>query len=341
MLLAFQRAVPGGLGFDQAERLAVIAPQHVIHKALAGGVRHSGDGDFRNARRVGVPAGLAEQQVDEVVPRGRFVVVVGIGLGGVGGESGGHLGAQGLQFGIEVFAVGEHFGEPRVLVAQLGLAGAQLLQRQLGNLRDRAWQLGGVEGERIGGTRAAGVVTRQPEADMEQLGEGGARLAFAERLVAMYRLVADILEKPRLGEDGVAGDGAKARLMDQRAERVLIGRGKPLIGRVEPRYDEFQPSPRVEGGGARVGQGVALGTRGGVVNVRPFGDEEAELGHGGQSSPRKAQCWREAKRDSAFSTPDSILARVRRTQFLLWSNLACSSSGGTLIPIFASSVICK
>ena len=46
LLLADAGVLLGALGLDQGERLAVVAPQHVIDEALAGGVRHAGDGEF-------------------------------------------------------------------------------------------------------------------------------------------------------------------------------------------------------------------------------------------------------------------------------------------------------
>ena len=73
LLLADARVAARALGLDQPERLAVVAPQHVVDEALALVVRHAADLELAVARLVERPAGLLEQQVDEVV--------AGLGLG--------------------------------------------------------------------------------------------------------------------------------------------------------------------------------------------------------------------------------------------------------------------
>ena len=114
---------------------------------------------------------------------------------------------------------------------------------------------------------------------MEQFGDRGARLWLREGLCAVDRLVAGILQAARLEEDGVAGDLAETRLVHEGAEVVLIRELQPAIRPVQPGHGEFEGAARVEGGGARIGEHQAFRTRRRLVDVWPFGFEEAELGH--------------------------------------------------------------
>ena len=59
LLLADAGIAPCALGLDQAERLAVIAPEHVVDEALACVVGHAGDRELPVLRLVERPAGLA------------------------------------------------------------------------------------------------------------------------------------------------------------------------------------------------------------------------------------------------------------------------------------------
>ena len=79
LLLADARVLARAFGLDQRQRLAVVAPQHIIDEAFAGRVRHARDADFGRIRRLRVEAGLAQQQVDEEVAGLGFAVVVGVG----------------------------------------------------------------------------------------------------------------------------------------------------------------------------------------------------------------------------------------------------------------------
>ncbi|MER6592054.1 hypothetical protein ABT214_09405 [Micromonospora purpureochromogenes] len=78
----------GALGLDHGERLAVVAPEHVVDVSVALAGRHAGDPELAVAWLVERPAGLAEQDVDEEVPGLRLVVVVVVGAGLVGGLRG-------------------------------------------------------------------------------------------------------------------------------------------------------------------------------------------------------------------------------------------------------------
>jgi len=100
LLLAHGGVLAGALGFYQCQGFAVIAPQHIVHKALALIVWHAADFNLK-VLGIQLPASFFEQQVDEVVAGLFFGIVVGVGLGGVGLFGGGHLQAQLYQFIVQ------------------------------------------------------------------------------------------------------------------------------------------------------------------------------------------------------------------------------------------------
>src|SRR5690606_26507506 len=75
LLLADAGIAARALGFDEPERLAVIAPQHVVDEALALFVGHSSDFALAIAGLIERPARFLEQEVDEVVARLGFGIV--------------------------------------------------------------------------------------------------------------------------------------------------------------------------------------------------------------------------------------------------------------------------
>ena len=94
LLLALPGVLGGALGLHQPERLAVLAPEHVVDEAHPLGIGHALDAELGVVRPVERPAGLAQQEVDVAVAGLGLVVVVTVGprLGGFSG--GGHFGAQ-------------------------------------------------------------------------------------------------------------------------------------------------------------------------------------------------------------------------------------------------------
>jgi hypothetical protein len=128
-LLAGRGALRGPLGLHQHQRLAVIAPQHVVDEALVLGVRHADHLDLEVLRRVQRPAGLLHQQVDEGLARLGFGVVVRVGLRAVRLLGGGHFFAQLLQLGVERRLAGKHIGQLLVFLVQLRGQLLQLLRR--------------------------------------------------------------------------------------------------------------------------------------------------------------------------------------------------------------------
>jgi hypothetical protein len=111
---------------------------------------------------------------------------------------------------------------------------------------------------------------------MEQLADGRERIDLLDRLVAMDRLVTERVDDARLVEDRFAGDRFEARVVDQRAEIVLIGQTQCSVRLVGPRDRKLQRAAGVEARRARVWVSRSCRFVGGLVNAWPFSVEERE-----------------------------------------------------------------
>ena len=81
LLLPDARVLPGALGFHYGKGQAVVAPEDIVHKALALVVGHSVYGVFAVLCLGEGPAGFAQQEVDEEITGLGFRIVVGVGNG--------------------------------------------------------------------------------------------------------------------------------------------------------------------------------------------------------------------------------------------------------------------
>lgn len=286
LLLAGARVFAGALGLYHRQRFVVIAPQHIVGKAVALSVRHPLERIFAVAPLGQRPAGLAQQQVDKGVARLGLVVIVRIGPGLIGGLGGGHLGLQapdlGLQFGARVLGF-QPFGLG--LLARLDLlhiASCRFLKLAQFQRIDAGRARQSVGGKGQGGRRlfAFGIGMDQPVADMKQLAHDGEGALALNRPRVMHGAIAQILDQLGLGDDAVAGQGAEARLMDQRGQCLFIGFfQRPVVG-IEPLDGGFQRQPPVETGGARIVQRRRLGLARMVMDCGEFRRKEGELRHG-------------------------------------------------------------
>src|SRR5690606_33697488 len=103
LTLPFPRVSAGALRLYQAERSAVVPPEHIINEALVRGVRHAGDGTLSVVAGSGEgPTSFRQQQVDESVPRLRLIVVVSVGDGLVGLFDLGDLVLKPLDLGLQL-----------------------------------------------------------------------------------------------------------------------------------------------------------------------------------------------------------------------------------------------
>ena len=124
---------------------------------------------------------------------------------------------------------------------------------------------------------------------MEQFAHGNQRVVHRDRAVAVDGAVAERVDHPRLAEHRLARGLLEARLVDQRAQIVLIGqlqRGVVLVG---PCHRQLERATGVEARCARVGVHRRLGLAGGLEHGRPFALEEGEMAHFRPSSSRMSQ----------------------------------------------------
>ena len=123
LLLALGGAVAGGFGLYHRQRLAVGSPEDIVAEADARGVRHAGYLDLGHPWGVRVPAGLAQQLVDEQVAGRGFPIIVRVGHGFVGGDD---LRGGRLQLGVEAGVPRLGRFQRRVFFFQFGLKLLQL-----------------------------------------------------------------------------------------------------------------------------------------------------------------------------------------------------------------------
>ncbi len=182
---------------------------------------------------------------------------------------------------------------PRVALGALGLdqperflvtvskLGGQALQLFLRLLRHRAGlrQSAGVEGEVGGRPGLARVGVREPVANVEQLTHRYHSVLRLDRLRAVHRLVAKLHDEPRLGEHRRAGRGLERRLVEERAQVVLIRQAQRRVVLVSPRHRQLERSAGVEAGRTRIGMHRRRRPGGGVEDVRPFCLQEIERIH--------------------------------------------------------------
>jgi hypothetical protein len=114
---------------------------------------------------------------------------------------------------------------------------------------------------------------------MEELGHGGQSVELSNGLVAVDRQVAKIPDESHLGEHRWAGGIAERRLVDQRAQVILIRQLQRRIVLVEPMNHHFQAASGVEARRPRIGIGQGLRLTRRIMQVRPFGYEEGEIAH--------------------------------------------------------------
>ena len=168
LLLADPGVAPRALGLDEPERLTVVAPENVVHEALALGIGHPADLELAVAVLIERPAGFLQQQVDEVVASLRFGVVVGIWLRGGCLLGLGNLGPQPLEFFVERALVREQRRELLVALLEPFLERAQLF-RSLLPRRCGLGQRRRIEGEPRRRVSGAGVRPREPVGHVEEL----------------------------------------------------------------------------------------------------------------------------------------------------------------------------
>jgi hypothetical protein len=230
------------------------------------------------ARLVERPAGLLQQQVDEVVAGLGLGVVVRVRLRRCRLLRRRHLGAQALQLLVERGLVGQQGGELLVALAQTRFELLQLL----GGLpahRCRLRQRARVEGQARRRPRRAAVGAGEPVRHMEQLAHRDHRVVERDRAMAVHGAVAERVDDPRLAEHRLACGLLETRVVDQRRQVVLVRQLQRRIVLVRPAHRQFQRAPRVEARRAWIGVHGRLGPRSGLEHGRPLTLQEGELAH--------------------------------------------------------------
>ena len=131
LLLPDAGVAPCALCLDESERFAVVAPEDVVNEALALGIGHSGDPELAVAVLIERPAGFLQQEVDEVVTRLCFGVVVGVWMRCRSQLGLGHLGTEALEFIVQRALVREQRRKLLIAFAEVFSKCAQLLRSLL------------------------------------------------------------------------------------------------------------------------------------------------------------------------------------------------------------------
>jgi hypothetical protein len=291
LLLSDARVAARALGLHQRERLAVVAPQHVIDEALARAPRrsgrHAGDREFAIALLVERPAGLLQQQIDEGVAGFRLGVVVRVGLRRSRLLRLGNLGAQARELLVERALVGEERREVLVLLAQARFQRLQLLRCLRRHLRGSR-QRGDIEGKARRRPIRAAIRAREPVGDVEQLARRGQRIGLGHRTMAVRGAVAERGNHPRLAEHRLAGGLLEARLVDQRGEVVLVRELQRSVVLERPAHGQLQRAAGIEACRARIGMHRRLGLRRRLEDCRPLALKEVELAHAAATSAQSS-----------------------------------------------------
>jgi len=277
LLLARAGVLPRPLGLDQAERLAICAPQHIVDEADSLAVRHALDAKLGILRSIERPARLAQQQIDEAVAGLGLVIVMAVRPRVRSLPCHGNLGAQLLQLLVEVLLVEQQFCQLAVLGVERGLlrldVDGRLLQRLVA-----ARQHGGIEGEAVRGFDFC-VSAGEPEADVKQLLDRARGIAGADAPLLMDSPIAQRVDVLCLGKHRLARGTPKARLVQKGCDIVLIRQLQAGVGAKRPFHRDLDGLAGEERRGRRRHARLTLRLHRRLVHGRKFGSEEGEVGH--------------------------------------------------------------
>ena len=182
---------------------------------------HSADFKFAISLLIERPTCLLQQKIDERVARLGLGVIVRVGLSGVGLFRFGYFGAETPQLGVECVFFDEDRDQFFITLAELLLEPLQLLDSlfwQRRGFRQRA----GIEGEIQRRFRPTRVGVGQPVTDVKQFLHRRRAIGWSDGPI-VHRAVAEGDEYPCLVEYRLAYDLLKRRLVDERAQVVLVG----------------------------------------------------------------------------------------------------------------------
>src|ERR1041385_3553150 len=125
----------------------------------------------------------------------------------------------------------------------------------------------------------------EPIGNMEQLTYRGHRIELSDGSMTVNRLITRSVDDPRLAEHRFAGDRLKRRLVNQRAQVVLIWQAQRSVGLECPHDRQLKGTTRIETRGTRIVVNRCLSLASRLPNCRPFGLEEGEVAHASPPSP--------------------------------------------------------
>ena len=114
---------------------------------------------------------------------------------------------------------------------------------------------------------------------MEEFAHAGERVGLRHQAMAVHRLVAESGDEHGLVEHRAADGGLEGRLMNERAEIILIRELERRVVLVEPAHSKFQRAPGVETGRPRIARRISLRLDGRRMEGGPLGLEEGEVAH--------------------------------------------------------------
>ena len=230
------------------------------------------------------PAGLTQQQVDEVVAGLGLRIVMRVRLLGARLLRFGHFGPQAVKLVVEHRFVNKQSRQHLAAVAQLALKLLEPFDGLLGNRRSLRKRCR-VEGKLRIRFGTACIRVCEPVPDVEQLADRHRRIGLLDAPMAVHRLVAELIDDPRLAKNRVARRRFEARLVDQSAQVVLVGQTYRSIGLVDPSHCQLERTSGVEGGRTRIRVNRRFRLTSRFVDCGPFSLEEVEVAHASAPLP--------------------------------------------------------
>src|SRR6266705_2232604 len=103
--------------------------------------------------------------------------------------------------------------------------------------------------------------------------------------MAVDSLIAESVDDPRLTEHRLASDTLERRVVDQRAQVILVRQSQGGVSFVRPRHRQLERTTGVETSSARIGVNRFLSLVSRLPDRRPFGLKEGKVAHACPPSP--------------------------------------------------------
>ena len=165
-----------------------------------------------------------------------------------------------------------------VVLGQLGRQPFQFVARHhLARLQGLRHQRILPAGDAHGRVRCIGA--RQPAADVVQLAHRLQGLGPLHRPRVVHRLVADLVDRPRLVEHRLGQQVLQGRLVQQCGQPGVVGHAQGRVVAEEPVHQRLQGETGVKAGGPRIAVDVAFRGVGGLGDGLERLRQEGEVAH--------------------------------------------------------------